>query len=475
VRSSLISRRGPRARLAASALALAALVPLACGRDRERPNVLLVTFDALRQDHLSYNGYPGATSPTIDALARDGQLFPAIVPTSCSTKASLTSLFTSLDYSAHRIIEHAAVLEPEFETLAETFRANGYATAGLVATPHLSGSLGYGQGFDEYLDFRRRRIKYLSAEVVGEWARSLVTKLSSDERPFFLYVHFEEPHPPWRRDEARPAESPGKKPGRERARKSFFDAGCGYLPAPEEIDALTPEKRQALIALYDDAIRQGDRELGRLLDALRAGGELEHTVVGVGTDHGIELLDRYSASHGFNPFDEVLKTAFVLYDGRVGDRGKGEVHDRQGRIFDLGPTLLAAAGLTAPPGLDGVDLLSQVGAPPIAFSTCYGFEAVRTRQFKLLHFEFDAARRWTGSVRPPGGFPDGYRLYDLRADPGERVEVGASHPEVRDRLVAELERYRKRPRSVAGEAKELPESERSKEELERLRALGYIG
>lgn len=438
---------------------------LACGRaPAGPPNVVLVTFDALRQDHLSFNGYSRPTSPNLDWLARRGVVRPNVVPTSCSTKASLTSLLTSLDYSSHRIIEHAGLLDDRFETLAETFRDHGYVTGASVATPHLSRSLGYSQGFDEYADFSEVGLELIGADLVAARAIDFAVRSVASGRPFFAYLHFEEPHPPWAH------ESPWVEHGTDL--RSFFGQGCGYVPDPRETGALDAKTRFDLIAKYDGAIRFADAELGRMLDELRRLGVLDNTLIAVATDHGLELLDRYSASHGFNPFDEVLRTALVLYDGRA--RGGG-VDQRQARIFDIGPTLLAAAGVAVPPALDGVDLAGAEDPPPAAFATCYGFEAVRTRQFKLIHFDYGTARKWYRQTRRPGGMRNGLYLFDLRSDPGERHDVSAARPEIRDRMWRELENYRARPRKLPGALEVLPDSERDAEELKRLRALGYVG
>jgi arylsulfatase A-like enzyme len=455
-----------RRRLGRLLLALAgAAVAAACERSPSGPpNVLLVTFDALRQDHLSFSGYERPTSPNLDWLAARGTVRPNVVPTSCSTKASLTSLLTSLDYSSHRVIEHAGVLDAEFLTLAETFRAAGFATGAVVATPHLSRTLGYDQGFDEYEDLRGVAAEYVGADLVAARALELVGRAATGERPFFLYVHFEEPHPPWVH------ESPWVEHGTEA--RSFFGEGCGYVPRLREFRRLDARVRHDLVAKYDGAIRFADAQLGRLIDELRRRGELANSLVAVTTDHGLELLDRYSASHGFNPFDEVLRVPFVLYDGR---HERGAADDRQARLFDVGPTLLAAAGVTPPAGIDGVDLNGPQPPPPAAFATCYGFEVVRTRQFKLFSFDHAAARRWYRRTPRPGGLRDGLHLFDLRSDPGERREVGELRPETRDRLRRELEGYRVRPRVLPGESRVLRDDERSAEEIERLRALGYIG
>ena len=157
--------------LAATVLLLTAGLESGCREARpvgEGRNVLLITLDGLRQDHLSGRGYGRTTSPNLDWIASNGAFFDTIVPSGCSTKASLTSLLTSVDYSTHRLLEHDGKLADSYETLAEAFYAGGWETHGFVATPHLRGALGYGQGFEHYQDFGASKEDYVPADqVVG--------------------------------------------------------------------------------------------------------------------------------------------------------------------------------------------------------------------------------------------------------------------------------------------------------------------
>lgn len=448
--------------------AVAGLVSPGCGRPPERPpNILLVTFDALRRDHLSSLGYPRQTTPSIDALAARGTVWTQVIPTSCSTKASLTSLLTSLDFASHHVIEHEAILDPAFETLAETLHRNGYSTLGSVATAHLARPLGYDQGFDTFHDFRNVDVSFVDADLVVEPVLEAVANRRASDPPFFAYLHFEEPHPPWLH------ESPWVENGTPDTR--FFGEGCGYVPSSEELRDLPEETRHDLIGKYDGALRFADERLGRLIDALERTGELGNTVVAVTADHGLELLDRYSASHGYDPHDEVVRGFLVLYDGRAERSSPRIVDDVQGRIFDIGPTLLAAAGIPVPAGIDGLDLASRAGdLPEYAYTTCYGFESMRSLRWKLVSFRHKDAKEWYHEVRRPLGMPDSVRLFDLVADSGETTDVGGEHRELLFALFRDLKRHRARPRILEAPVQLLDESKRSKQEVERLRALGYL-
>lgn len=436
------------------AVALALLLA-ACGRaPAERPDVVLITLDGLRRDHLSAFGYDRPTSPNIDRLAAGGLAFPTIVPTGCSTPTSLTSLLTATSATAPDVRAPGGALAPGVLTLAEVFQREGFATAGFTATGWLAARLGYGRGFERYEDFASHRT---GPETVGDAVVQHIERSRDDPRRLFVYVHFKEPHPPWRHAE------PWAEP-RERGVRPF-DEGCKFLPSAEQFDAVSPEERADLVARYDATIRAVDAQIGRILAALESTGRLRRTVVAIGTDHGFELLDRYSATHGRNPFDEVVRTFLVLHDGRGGLPAL-DTEAIQGRIHDVGPTLLGLAGIERPAAFEGLDLLADADdLPEFAFTRCAGAFSVRTLDWKLVGI--DLSRRWRASRAPANGT----YLFDLRADPGERRDVKA----VERRIYARL---REASGALAESAGKTDEDDRIPETLdedtkEQLRALGY--
>jgi arylsulfatase A-like enzyme len=446
-------------------MVLVAAPLLACREARPVPdarNVLLITLDGLRQDHLSGRGYPRPTSPNLDWIASQGIFFDTIVPSGCSTKASLTSLLTSADYNTHRLLEHDGVLADSFLTLAEVFYAAGWETGAFVATPHLKGSLGYAQGFEHFEDFSGFEEDYVPADqVVGAARAALLARGASPERPFFYYLHIEEPHPPWRHGSPwLPAAGQLERP---------FERGCTYIPSQEELSALSPADRERIVGSYDGAIQYADLWIGVLLATLRQLGEMEHTVVAVSTDHGLELLDRYSVGHGQTPYDEVTRVFLTLYDGGDPIEAGDAVHS-QGRIFDIGSTLLGRAGLPVPASHEGVDLLST-SPPGFAYATCYNATVVRSREFKLVDFDLDTP--WSKERHRPLDLVSGDYLYDLRSDPGEHENAASRNPAELERMREGLATYRARldgmgPAPVAEESN-LDETSRA-----RLEALGYI-
>jgi arylsulfatase A-like enzyme len=419
---------------------------------RRRPkNVILITLDGARQDHLSLNGYERKTSPNIDWLAEQGTYFSTIIATGCSTKGSLTSLLTSLGFASHGIFAHEASLPKRAKTLAEAFRERGYRSGGFVATPMLAKSMGYGRGFDQYEDFMSRRMDLVLAPTVMDEALKWLASLADDDK-YFLYLHFEEPHPPW----------PQECPWCDKSNPAQPLTDCTTIP-PEALF----EKEVALKALYlkeyDGAIWSADHQIGRLLERLRTRGELDRTVIAVSTDHGYELLDRYHVGHGRNPFDEVVKIFLVLY-------GEGKRRStNQGSITDIGPTLLGSAGIAKPPEFEGRDLIRQgFASDPMAFTQGYGVVSVRTKRYKLIEVN------WPSDIPQPKYIKEyGFQLFDLLMDPRESVDVKGKYPRESEQLRNSLLDYSKRLIELTRSQKTIHQ-DLDRETVDRLRSLGYI-
>jgi arylsulfatase A-like enzyme len=336
-------------------------------------------------------------------------------------------------------------------TLAEVFAQHGYRTAGFTATPMLAKSMGYGRGFQHYEDFTTSRMDYVRAETVVNAALNWIRSVGAHDK-YFLYMHFEEPHPPWNRecpwcDRSDPAEPP---------------TNCTTIPP----DALFDEEvlsKDVFVRNYDGAIWYADNQVGRLLNAIKERGDLDDTVIAVSADHGYELLDRYEIGHGRNPFDEVVKVPLILY----GDGTRSSA--KQAAIIDIGPTILGSVGIAKPEGFEGRDLIrSGFEQDPVAFTQGYGVVSARTNRYKLVEI------RWDDDVtRPRYVKAYGFQLFDLQEDKGELTDAKDKYPREFESLKRELLEYSKMVVEVAGKAKRRNKN-LDKETLERLRALGYI-
>jgi arylsulfatase len=440
---------------------MAAILALAgcAARDGEpgyRPNVLIILIDALRADRLGVNGYPLPTTPEIDSLAQEGVNFTQAFSHSTWTKPSIATLFTSL-YPEQHGLDMVAVeavgglatdsLDGQFITLAERFHQAGYVTGAVINQVHLQEKFGFGQGFELFIAQRGRVAPQLNQRMV-RWFETL-----ESDRPFFAYLHYLDPHWPYR----------------QRLKKDAPDLGSTAMDVeppgsaeriPRWRERVTKESDwRALEARYDHEVAYVDRAVGSIVQDLRRLGRFEDTLVVITSDHGEAFLEHGELVHGLAPYDEVIHIPLVL---RLPEplRARTGNLDRPVGLVDLGPTLYELAGLEPTGQEEGRSLASwirggRLGDRPI-FAQGDGWTAARSLEHKLM----------TG--------PKGEELFfALVSDPGEQSpEAGpCSGPcdHLKTRLTAFLE-HMERSR-YTGEGGQIRLDE---DEIEDLRALGYL-
>jgi arylsulfatase A-like enzyme len=432
----------------------------------QRPNVLLVTIDSLRADHLNCYGYLRPTSPNLDRLAADGALFKVAVAQAPWTLPSLASLHTSrLPVEVGAIHNHDRLADSAV-TAAELFRNAGYATAAFTVGAYTGTSRGFGQGFDVYENRDRTHLAADLNRMALEWLDR------AGKRPFFLWIHYFDVHA----DYAAPAPW-----------NSLFD---DTPPAPEVARirhlkrvingnvALEPGDLDRIKTSYDREIAYTDAMLGELWQGLEQRGLAAGTALAVGADHGEGFMEHELLLHTLSVYDEFVRVPLVLrLPGRV---PAGRRVTAQVRNLDVLPTLLELAGLDPLPDARGRSLLALLrgaggaapGPAPVHTDTS-GHEAhyakmsgVRPGLFDTFFSVRTEAAKLVYSVKQ-----DRYRLFELRSDPGERSDVfpqkGAAYPELR-RALDELR--------AAGppSGTDAPPAEPTPGELEQLRELGYI-
>jgi len=453
---------------AAAALALA--LATGCGFSRA-PNVVLVSIDTLRADHLGSYGYARDTSPEIDRLAAQGVRYAHAYAAASWTLPSHVSLFTSQLPSRHGVRDDRNALSPQATTLAKLLSAAGYSTAGFVSWVYVGAAYGLGQGFDVYRELVDRA-HYEPASGGGAAPAAQVVDAalawlaSKPARPFFLFVHLFDPH----LDYAPPAPYDSMFGGDPAAADGRYATLSRYIPyLGKPVPAIPDAVRERVTSLYDGEIRYADTELGRLLRALDALGE-ESLVVFV-SDHGEEFGEHGSLEgHGWTLYEEVLHVPLVLRLPR-GEQA-GRVVDAPVSLIDVAPTVLDALGLPAPPEFEGRSLLGLAR----------GDEAPRGR---LLFAQIDRAgarlRAVRGDhwkrieVRDAGaatlGLPvrEGELLFDLDADPGEQRDLSGRNELVSRYLSAALAAAE----ASGAQAPAPVAATLSPEDRERLRALGY--
>jgi len=469
---------------AAGALSAALLSPAAC-RSRPDTSIVLVTIDTLRADHLGCYGSPRATSPHIDALARGGLLFERATTTLPRTTQAVGSLLTGRYPKSHGARGLFMRLPETNLTLAEALRGAGYATAAAASNTFLRPGQGFEQGFDRY-DNPQARWDGNSAAEVTRSALALLDALAADpRRPFFLWVHYLDPH--WRYEPGPPWD------------KAFDPAFEGPLTVYADLDArrltkgrlifdppLDARQKEHLVALYDGEIARTDAALGALLARLdRVQGPLLTVLT---ADHGESLGEHgYHFAHGETLYEGSLRVPLLFrLPGRI---AAGERSRILAENVDVAPTILALVGVDRLQGVEGRPLLAPDAAgagTPGAMTPVAGGRpfAHSESDFQLIHpenprFYLPGPRgRWTAAtdgrfklilIPIPGG--EILELYDLEGDPRETVNRidDPSLDAVRQRLLVEIKRFA--DYAPAGDA---GEEGLSREEEERLRSLGYI-
>jgi arylsulfatase A-like enzyme len=449
--------------------------------------VFLVLVDTLRADHLSVYGYGKPTSPHLDALAADGVVHTRAFAPAPWTRPSCGALLSSRHPPEIGLRGLRSRLHPEVPILPQFLRAEGYATAGIVSSVHISAQYGFDKGWDRldigasYLRWtgvaralRRLRLlprsdtypRYDAAELTDR-AIAWLDARAGDEHPPFLYLHYADPHEPY------------APPAAEDRWREFAGEAARALAAPPSGPPRSgrvhsPAEADALVARYDAEIAYFDRHFGRFLEALRERGLYDEALVIVTSDHGEEFAEHGLFQHGAAVFDEALRVPLVFWGpGRIpaGRRVAGQVS-----LVDVAPTLLALAGSEPPEGLDGRSLLPSIdaGAPP---------------EPRTLYSEARAGVRYTGASeteswspplvslrregekwivhRPERGTRWQTLRFDLARDPLERSPLPLADGE-RERAEERASEY------LAEAVPALSEPEALDPELrERLRLLGY--
>jgi len=476
---------------AGTALTVLAVLALAGCSAREAPqrarsNILLITVDTLRADHLSAWGHARRTSPVLDALATEGVRFDQAWAQWPKTGPSFASLFTSTYPKDNGIVRKIGTpLPAEFLMLAETLQRRGYATHAVVSNGAVGSDFYFDQGFDSYIETwklpREPDGSANTAAVVNREVQLILERLDPAQ-PYFLWVHYIDPHFPYEPpkewlepyledDVFAPLEEISV--GRTQSRQ------MGGIGSGQVLDGRTDLGYYR--ALYDAEIAYTDDEIGRLLADMGERGLMDNTLTVFTSDHGESLGEhRYFFDHGRFGFETCLHVPLIFhFPGRIEPRVDLEPVE----LIDVAPTILQFAGVSLPEGvwmqgrsllprLDGIagdaDGFSHAEA---GYATDGRWQKIaRNQRYKLIFAPYSSSQRYIGG---PG---QEFALFDLVADPGETVNLMGSEPEVFETLRAEIWRWWL-PNSFdalvdAGDTRE--ETEVSSETIEQLKALGYI-
>jgi arylsulfatase A-like enzyme len=469
--------------------------------------VILIIADTLRRDHLNLYGYSRETAPVLARMASQGALFTDNTSQATWTKVSVPSIMTSLYPTSNRVLDFTDRLSAEATTLAEIFRDAGYATVSYSSVLFSGRFTNLHQGFEELHESGSVRNPNSS-----KTAREYVDRLSEwlkdhQDVAFFAFLHVFDPHDPY--EPYRPYNSLWADPARkeehqknlEKVRKVIADPIMRQfgMPSRDELVAAGIDPKEYVsrdIDWYDGSIRGLDVEIGRLQERLGGLGLAEKTLMVFASDHGEEFLEHGRTFHGQTAYGELTSVPLIFH--RPGQVPAGAVIDETVENLDIMPTILELSHLPIPKGVAGKSLLPLLAAArdraKAAGSSAsvgelarkYGWsrraavsEKAATRQGggppprsnESYSIIFDGWRLINNKQRPPDT-PE-FELYEHPRDLLNLKNVAALHPDKVRQLSERLEAWHRE--ALAGQLpKAASTKSMSKEDLERLRSLGYI-
>ena len=413
--------------------ALLLVLGIACAPPMERPSVLLITLDTTRADRLGAYGKEQAGTRNLDALAREGALFEWAFTTVPITLPAHASILTGTYPDRHGVHDNGWALPPEPVTLAEVLREADYRTAAFVSAFPLYSRFGLDRGFEVYDDklpaqrTARRSVQQRFAQEVVEEASTWLTRLDPED-PFFLWVHFYDPH-------------------------------NAYWPPP-------PYTQWYASDLYQGEIAYMDEWIGELLEHLEEAGRADDTIVAVVADHGEALGEHGERTHAELIYNSTMRVPLILRGAHI---DAGRRISEPVSVVDLLPTLLDLVSLEIPREVQGTSLAPALRGESPPSRSIY-FESLYSR----LHHGWSELRSIVREgwkyIEAPAATGEG-ELYALAADPDELHDRVAEHPDVARRLREELDSQRSSP--TRGSSLVSPPSLRE-DEQRKLEALGYL-
>jgi choline-sulfatase len=398
-------------------------------------NLLLITIDTLRADHVGAYGYTRARTPVLDGLASGGALFEHAYAAAPITLPSHATLLTGRYPPGHGARDNGLPVAPTVPTLATELHARGFATAAFVAAFPLDHQFGLNRGFDVYGDRLPRGAdgrlanERPAADVVNDaiaWLRerrttnaeprtsNLEPRTTNHERPFFLWVHLFEPHAPYG----------------------------------------DPSSTRPALDRYDEEIATADREAGRLVSAL--GPARADTLIVAAGDHGEAFGEHGEYAHSIFVYDTTLRVPLLMSGPGIpaGSRVAAPV-----TLGDVAPTVMRALGAPMR-DVDGIDLSPAFSRTPLPQRELYAESFAPLVEFGWAPLRAVRSGAWKLIAAPK---PE---LFDVANDPGEQVNAIASQAAAAKTLLARADRYSTDALNANG-------SSAGGEAAERLRALGY--
>jgi len=408
-----------------------------------QPNVILISADSLRADHLGCYGYSQPTSPQIDAMATRGALcenmFCPVIP----TQPSHTTIFTGQHPLTHGVVAHGgkAKLGRGSPFLPELFLESGYTTCAVDTL--FRERIWFGRGYEYILDPSIHHIFYAAVTQEELNQRALQWIETVPKGPFFMFIHYWDTHYPYvPPDRYRSMFYAGGNPTdpENHALDQWWDHPIGAMARDTWLRTAegTITDPNYVTALYNGEIRYLDDGIGELFAGLDRLSLTEDTIVVLLADHGESMTEHRICYDHYGLYDSTVHVPFIMHwpGGRIGKHLRLP-NFRQ--LSDVAPTLLEAADISIPEAMDGRSFFQQLKGQEAAqgYDMVVGLESTWQAKYCLRSqgYKFILARE-------PDllGNPD-RELYDLKSDPWERINLVESAPKLAGEMEKELEAW----------------------------------
>jgi len=425
---------------------------------KPKPNIIFITLDALRADHLGCYGYKRNTSPNIDSLAAKGTLFRQAISQATWTTASVSSIITSL-YPNHELREAVYSLSPQDDNLIRLLKNKGYATALFTnAYPILNNTFcNIKDDFDMFHISQVKADKMIT--LVNNWL------YGNSEKPFFLWVYLYDTHGPY---DAPPSYFSGflsdnlypnknvSITGHEEMQNDYYS----FKTLPRYVAENGVTDTSYYIAKYDGGIKFADEQISRLLNALRDKKLENNTLLILFSDHGESLTEHnLYFNHSHFLYEDLIRVPLLII---FPDKLPKKVVNQQVQLIDIFPTIMDILGIKNNKNIEGKSLLPLIKGSPsqldaYAFSETLYYPSpscIRTEDWKLIY----------------NRKKENYELYNLKEDPGELYNLIKEREEIANSLKSKLDNWSKTAGTNSLSSKDYLPSEES----EKLKSLGYL-
>jgi len=434
-------------------------------------NVLLISIDTLRADHVGSYGYQPPTTPTLDAFAQSAVRFKNMFAASPWTSPSHASMFTGLYPMVHGVVLIKKRLNENIMTLAQVLKKYHYQNLAVVCAPFLNETYQLNRGFDVYdTDLTYPRVKQDASLAFAVTEKGLNYLDQLENGPFFLFLHYWDPPHPYNPDDRY---------------VQIFDPdydgdvnGYDIRERPDMVPGMNPRDLHHLISLYDAEIRYTDEAIGALLDGLRERGLDKNTMIIITSDHGEEFLDHGGRAHLAQCWNETVKVPLLVRIPWL-DHGKREVDDLASHV-DFFPTVLDFLGYENDlPQVDGISLRQAIEyGKPLPKRNVFS----QTSIGRITNDRSGPGGDWTVMMTPEmeklhnfENRRDGFiKLFDLEKDLAETNDLSGERP-ARTKELKETEellqqQFSNKKKAIrAGDDFELdPDFD------EKLKSLGYV-